>query len=89
MNDRRIESHGLTVRQQKKAGRPHGWAKVHSIYPDRRGALNIEWDSNANILLCRVVTRGGAGPNLIIGDFVDYLLHRYSKRIVAINIMRR
>jgi hypothetical protein len=41
------------------------------------------------VLLCRVVTRGSGKPNLIIGDFVDYLLRRFARRIEAINIIPR
>jgi len=51
--------------------------------------LNIEWDSDTQVLLCRVITRGSGKPNLIIGDFVDYLMRRFPKRIQTINIIRR
>ena len=88
-NDRRLEKFGLTLTAHHRPGRPHGWAKVHSIRDDRHGAINIEWDANTNILLCRVVTRGSGRPNLIIGDFVDYLLRRFPRRISAINIIPR
>ena len=85
----RIEKHNLTVTEQKRPGRPHGWAKVHSTLPDRFGAINMQWDSHADILLCRVVTRGRGRPNLIIGDFVDFLLRHFPRRIQAINIVPR
>jgi hypothetical protein len=39
--------------------------------------------------LCRVITRGKGRPNLIIGDFVDFLLHHFRRRIRAINIIPR
>jgi hypothetical protein len=55
----------------------------------RRGAVNIEWDADTKVLICRVVTRGRGKPNLIIGDFIDYLLKRFSRRIEAINIIPR
>jgi hypothetical protein len=51
--------------------------------------VNIEWDADTKVLICRVVTRGRGKPNLIIGDFIDYLLKRFSRRIEAINIIPR
>src|SRR4051794_1797195 len=77
VRDRKLEDYGLTVSEHKRQGRPHGWAKVHSTSNGRHGALNIEWDSDTNVLLCRVVTRRGGTPNLIIGDFIDYLMRRF------------
>jgi hypothetical protein len=89
VNDRGLEDAELVVSEHKKSGRSHGWAKIHSSSVGRYGALNIAWDAATNVLLCRVVTRGRGKPNLIIGDFVDYLLRRFPKRIQAINILRR
>ena len=43
-----------------------------SARSDRHGAIDPEWDADANILTSRVVTRGRGKPNLIIGDFVDF-----------------
>jgi hypothetical protein len=85
----RLESHLLKVTQQKRPDRSRGWTKVHSTEKDRHGAINIEWDADTNILLARVITRGKGKPNLIIGDFVDFLLRRFSRRIQAINIIPR
>jgi hypothetical protein len=47
----------------------------------------MEWDADAGILVCRVVNRGRGRPNLITGDFVDYLLRRQRGRITAINVI--
>jgi hypothetical protein len=87
VKDRRIQRHDLEVAWQKQPGRRHGWAKIHST--GNRGAMNVAWDANTNILVCRVVTKGGNRPNRIIGDFVDYLLGRFKRRIEAINIIPR
>jgi hypothetical protein len=87
--DRGLEGGNLKVAEQRRSGRPRGWTKLHSTLPNTRGAINIEWDSDTSILLCRVVNRGKARPNLIIGDFVDYLLERFRRRIQAINIIPR
>jgi len=87
VNDRRIEDFRLAVREKLKPGRKHGWAKIHSIAPDRRGALNIEWYAEANILLCRIINRGAGRPDLILGDFIDYLFQRHRRRIKAVNII--
>jgi hypothetical protein len=85
----KIGDFGLQVSVQKRQGRSRGWAKVHSTHPDRRGALNLEWDADTSILLCRVVNRGKGRPNLIVGDFVDYLLTRFRRRVEAINVIPR
>lgn len=86
--DPKIQTYDLHVTEQKRPGRQHGWTKVRSLLPDRVGAINIEWDADTSVLICRVVTRGQR-PNLIIGDFVDYLLGRHGRRIQAINIIPR
>ncbi len=88
-NDDKLEKYAFKVSEHKRLHRDNGWAKIHSTLPDRRGAININWDSKSGILFCRVLTRGGAMPNLIIGDFIDYLLARYRSKIQAINILPR
>lgn len=86
---RNLIEHCLHVIEQKRPGRSHGWTKVRSTEPDRHGAINIEWDADTSVLVCRVVTRGRGKPNHIIGDFVDFLLRRFRSRIQAINIIPR
>ena len=88
-SDRRLEGHHLQVVQQKRPGRAHGWAKLKSLLPDRHGAINLEWDTNTSLLISRVVTRGKGKPNLIIGDYIHYLLARHARRIQAINVIPR
>jgi hypothetical protein len=89
VGDQRIGRHDLQVLQQKRPGRSRGWAKLKSTLPDRHGAINLEWDADTNILISRVVTRGKGRPNLIIGDYIDYLLARHARRIQAINVIPR
>jgi hypothetical protein len=85
----KLEEHMLQVAEKKRPNRPHGWTKVRSTEPRRHGAINIEWDADTSVLVCRVVTRGRGKPNHIIGDFVDFLLRRLRRRIQAINIIPR
>lgn len=85
--DRQLREFELVVSEQKRHGRPNGWTKVHSTKSDRHGALNIEWDSDTHVLLCRVITRRDGRSSPIVGDFVDYLLRRHSQRIIALNII--
>lgn len=85
----KLDEHNLMVTEQKRAGRSRGWTKVRSTVPGRHGAINLEWDADTSILISRVVTRGRGKPNLIIGDFVDFLLRRFRSRIQAINIIPR
>jgi hypothetical protein len=47
----------------------------------RRGSLNIQRSSATKILTCRVLNKGSGKPNLVIGDFVNYLLQRHRRRI--------
>jgi len=58
VNDAKLSQFGLVTQKKQQPGRRHGWAKIHSSETDRHGALNIEWDADTNILLCRVVNRG-------------------------------
>lgn len=89
VNHPKLEDHSLRVSEHKRPGRAHGWAKVRSTDASRHGAINLEWDADTNVLVSRVVTRGRGKPNLIIGDFVDFLLRRFRARIQAINIIPR
>jgi hypothetical protein len=86
-DDKRLDVFGLKVSGKLKSGRQKGWAKIHSTRSDRWGALNIEWDSDTCILLCRVVNRRKGSPELALGDFVAYLLRHYRRRITIINIV--
>ena len=83
----KISQHGLVVSQQKNPERSNGWMKLHSTRPDRDGAINVQWDSNASILVARVVTRGKGDPSLIAGDFVAFLLRRFKRRVHSINLV--
>jgi hypothetical protein len=85
--DARLEDYYFEVGKLQKPGRAPGWLKLYSTEPDRRGALNIQWDSAAAVLKCRVVNRGEGKPNLIIGDFLDYILARHRKRVRVITIL--
>jgi hypothetical protein len=49
--------------------------------------MNLQWDSATSILTCRVINRGSGRPNLIIGDFVDYLLSKYRRRIKLVTVL--
>jgi hypothetical protein len=53
----------------------------------RRGSINIQWNAATKVLSSRVVNRGAGKPNLIIGDFVDYLLQRHRRRIRLIAVL--
>jgi hypothetical protein len=88
MSDPQLEKKfNLIPTEHFRAGRPHGWAKIHS--QESHGVINLEWHSRTGVLICRVVTKLGNKPNSIIGDFIDYLLARHQSRILAIHIMRR
>ena len=54
---------------------------------ERRGAVNIEWDASAAVLKCRVVNRGFGRPNVIVGDFIEYLLACHRRRLRAVVIV--
>lgn len=88
-SDKKLGKHLLQVTEEKRTDRSRGWAKLHSTERDRRGAINVQWLAATNILLARVVTKSGNKPNLIIGDFVDYLIARHKSRIQAISIIPR
>ena len=85
--DRRLLPHMLQVAKTQKLGRAPGWLKLRSTEADRRGALNIQWHPAGAVLQCRVVNRGAGKPNLIVGDFLDYVLARFRKRVKAITII--
>ena len=86
-NDRKLTRHDLEVMQEKKPGRSPGWMKVRSTESNRGGSMNVQWDAATSILTCRVINRGSGRPNLIIGDFVDYLLSRHRRRIKLVTVL--
>ncbi|HEX8897754.1 MAG TPA: hypothetical protein VF751_03575 [Chthoniobacterales bacterium] len=89
MSDPQLEKKfKLVPTEHLRPGRPHGWAKIHSAR-EAHGVINLEWHSRTGVLICRVVTKLGNKPNSIIGDFIDYLLARHPRRILAIHIMPR
>lgn len=89
VNDSKLDQFGLRLEQKLRPGRSHGWAKVRGAWRDRQGTLNIEWDADTNIMICRVVNRGAGRPHRVLGDFVEYLFERHRKRIEAVNIIPR
>ncbi len=89
VNDKKLKEFSLYVVEKKKLGRPHGWAKLHGLGENREGAINVEWNGRAKMLLGRVITKGASRPNRITSDFVNYLLARHRRAIVAINIVPR
>jgi hypothetical protein len=82
-NDSRLRTHGLRVVREKQAGRAPGWMKLQSA-DFARGVLNVEWDTPSSVLSARVITRGSARPSPIVGDFINYLLIRHSRRVKAV-----
>ena len=72
-SDSKLEDHGLLVTKEKQLGRDPGWTKIKSTFPERQGTINLEWLDSTNMLSCRVINKRTGRPNLIVGDFVDYL----------------
>ena len=62
--DPRLDRHNLYVVKEYQPGRSPGWLKLRSTDAERRGAINLEWDSEG-VLRCRVVNRGGGKPSSI------------------------
>lgn len=85
--DHQLQAHTLQVAKHQQPGRSPGWLKLHSTEVNRQGAINIQWQSAGSVLQCRVVNRGAGRPNLIVGDFLDYILARFRKRVRAITIL--
>ena len=85
--DTRIEKHQLCVLEQQRSGRVPGWLKLRSTAQDRAGAINVQWDAGSMVLKCRVINKGSGKPNLIVGDFLEYLFSRYRPRVRAITIL--
>ena len=86
-NDTKLEAHSFEVLLERKAGRFPGWTKLRSRAVGRRGTVNLQWNGATKVLSCRVVNKGAGKPNLIIGDFVNYLLRRHRRRIKLIAIL--
>ena len=88
IRDKKLGDFALKVSEQKRSSRSRGWSKLHSTN-GADGAVNIEWDGDTRILLCRVVTKGPGKPAVIVGDLVRYLLSRYSRKIESIGVIPR
>ena len=85
-DENRLAKFDLYVDSQKNPTRSRGWTKVKSSDRSRDGAINVEWDGDAAVLVCRVVTRGG-DPAPIVGDFVKYLLSHHFARIRMLTLV--
>lgn len=79
----KLGEYALSLGKKKLIGRTPGWTKVHST-DKQRGAINLEWDAQAHVPMARVIRRGASRPSAIGGGFINYLLARHAKRIVAI-----
>ena len=79
--DAKLEEYGLRIDRSKQPGRNPGWAKLRGISKERQGVVNIEWDSDSSVLVCRVINKAAGRPGLLVGDLINYLLDRHSKRI--------
>ena len=86
-NDPKLDARQFEILLERKAGRSPGWTKLRSRAEGRRGSINIQWSAPTKVLSCRVVNKGSGKPNLIIGDFVDYLLKRHRRRIKLITVL--
>lgn len=86
-NDAKLSAHHFEVVLERKAGRFPGWTKLRSHAEGRRGSINLQWNSSTKVLACRVVNKGAGKPNLIVGDFVDYLLQRHRRRVRLITVL--
>ena len=86
-NDTKLDAHNFEILHERKAGRFPGWTKVRSRAEGRRGSINVQWNTATRVLSCRVINKGSGKPNLIIGDFVDYLLQRHRRRIKLITVL--
>ena len=84
--DPKLKKYELTLVAEKSNRRNPGWMKVKCTAAGSRGAMNISWDAETQTLTCRVVNRGAGRPNLIIGNFVDFLLRYNNRRIKLISI---
>ena len=85
-NDPKLDARDFEILLERKAGRFPGWTKLRSRAEGRRGSINLQWNAATRVLSCRVVNKGSGKPNLIIGDFVDYLLQRYRRRIKMVTV---
>lgn len=81
-DNKKLDKYDLKVSMYKTAGRNPGWSKIHSS--EHNGAINVNWYSRANTLVCKIVTKGSNKPDNIISDFMGYLLAFHRKRIKAI-----
>jgi len=88
-HDAKLRKYKLYVEAMQKPGRSPGWAKIHSVDTNVKGAINITWQSRVKILTCRVITKGTGKPAAIIGDFMKYLLGRFARSIESIIVVPR
>lgn len=84
-NDPALAKYEIEVERAQKPGRAPGWASLHSRAG--QGALKVEWDSQANLLTCRVVNKQRGRPDALTASFVAYLLARHRRRIWSINVV--
>src|ERR1043166_2642189 len=82
MSDPQLKKFELIPTEHFRAGRPHGWAKIHSA--EAHGVIIREWHGGRGLLFRRVGTRLENNPTSILGVLFFSLLPRHSSRILAI-----
>lgn len=83
-DEKGLDVYDLHVESKRTKGRPKGWAKVKGREMD--GAINIEWDAATKLMICRIITKKGGRPGLILGTFVAYLMTNHSKSVRQISV---
>ncbi len=83
--DTKLNDYNLWVIENKNKSRASGWSKIRSDGDD--GVLNLEWDAKTKLLLARAVNKMKTKPDMIIGNFISYLIGRHHKKIKLINIL--
>jgi hypothetical protein len=87
VSDKNIEGYQLRLISKKRQNRNPGWTKIKGT-KGQHGGINIEWSGSSQTLTCRVVTKKPNKPNKIVGNFIDYLIARHSRKIVTVLIFQ-
>jgi hypothetical protein len=85
-NDPKLDAHQFEIVLERKAGRAPGWTTLRS----RARVVAVPSTFNGAPQPSPVLPRrnkGSGRPNLIIGDFVDYLLQRHRRRVKVITVL--
>lgn len=81
-DERSLARYELVLLQEKSNARDNGWSKLRMA--GESGVINYSWDPASSTLTARCISKKRNNPNLVMAQFIWYLMDRFQKKIHSI-----